>query len=589
MGKDKDARDTGNEKPGFPPGMDPDMFKDPEFLKKPKEEQERIVLEWKANYLRAKRPDLTEDQRQEIMDYEKKMARLMHEQLEKASFMYRHNILWGLSACAALAYSASLATPYLSHMLPTLGGSSFPLAPTSVALLTGFAIRNLPVPAAIAERLYGPRTDGLDSPVDLTKVKPFLFHYLIPGLKVSSDVLKIGIALLGFKLSLYSLLSASMYALPLTALIIYAALKMGYLLGSRFMINWDQSLLISVGTAICGFSAITAMAPVVRASKEHFAIAAATILVYGTFGMLFYPLLAYQLFGGHDEAVGFFLGTAIHDTAQVLAAGMTYSEMFDAPAVVEHATMTKLARNMWMPVVLVNVALNVASNDRAMAASRLAAQVAEERRAKGDNIDVGKVATAAAEASERHPIEPEAMGIRPEHANYVQALLAHTPGFVLVFLGAVTLRSVGDLLASFAMGPLPEAVSAWTNVVNTLGGSVSTGLLMIGMAGFGLSTKLQTLRNVDSRVFYFALLLVGFVTTLSALIAWGVFMPSSSSSSSSSSVAAKASAVAPNTAAAPAVAASPAATLVPPVPARAAEAVPSAAADSSSEAEMKNA
>jgi uncharacterized integral membrane protein (TIGR00698 family) len=110
--------------------------------------------------------------------------------------------------------------------------------------------------------------------------------------------------------------------------------------------------LIAVGTSICGASAIVATSPAINADKEEVAYAIANITIFGIIAMFLYPFMAYYLFSGDELASGLFLGTSIHETAQVAGAGLIYAEQFNSPKTMDIATITKLVRNVSMIIVI---------------------------------------------------------------------------------------------------------------------------------------------------------------------------------------------------------------------------------------------
>ena len=111
-------------------------------------------------------------------------------------------------------------------------------------------------------------------------------------------------------------------------------------------------LLIAVGTGICGNTAIVAIGPVIGAREDETSYAVGCVTLFGMLALLLYPSLAHALFGADARQVGLFLGTAIHDTAQVAGAGLLYAQQYGAPAALDVATVTKLVRNLFMLVVI---------------------------------------------------------------------------------------------------------------------------------------------------------------------------------------------------------------------------------------------
>ena len=110
--------------------------------------------------------------------------------------------------------------------------------------------------------------------------------------------------------------------------------------------------LIAVGTSICGATAIVATAPSIGARDDEVAYSIACITLFGVIAMLVYPFLAHWMFAADPFSSGLFLGTAIHETAQVAGAGLVYQEYFGDPDALNVATVTKLVRNLAMLVVI---------------------------------------------------------------------------------------------------------------------------------------------------------------------------------------------------------------------------------------------
>jgi uncharacterized membrane protein YadS len=91
---------------------------------------------------------------------------------------------------------------------------------------------------------------------------------------------------------------------------------------------------------------------VIGAEEDETSYAVGCITLFGLVALLLYPWLAHFLFGDQSELAGLFLGTAIHDTSQVAGASLMYEQMYDAPAALNAATVTKLVRNVCMLFVI---------------------------------------------------------------------------------------------------------------------------------------------------------------------------------------------------------------------------------------------
>src|SRR5699024_12615314 len=110
--------------------------------------------------------------------------------------------------------------------------------------------------------------------------------------------------------------------------------------------------LIAGGTGICGVTSIIAISTFNKAIDNEIAYGVANITIFGLIGMLFYPYVAYALFGDDPIKVGLFLGTAIHDTAQVTGSALIFGQMYDLEKVIDVATVTKLTRNLFIIAVI---------------------------------------------------------------------------------------------------------------------------------------------------------------------------------------------------------------------------------------------
>jgi len=115
-----------------------------------------------------------------------------------------------------------------------------------------------------------------------------------------------------------------------------------YALARVFRLPATLSTLLSVGTTICGGSAIAVTAPLIKAKEEETSYAIGTITVWGLLAILLYPKIA-QALGVFDFAFGVFAGTAIHATPQVVGAGFIFSDLAG-----KTATAVKLVRNCFM-------------------------------------------------------------------------------------------------------------------------------------------------------------------------------------------------------------------------------------------------
>jgi uncharacterized integral membrane protein (TIGR00698 family) len=169
------------------------------------------------------------------------------------------------------------------------------------------------------------------------------------GLAFSSkQVLQAAIVVSGFGLSLATVVRTGLGTLPVTLVTIAVALILGRLLGRLLRVDGALRQLVSVGTAICGASAIAAVATVIEPEEGAVPLAIATIFLYNILAVLIFPPLGH-LMHMTQNAFGIWAGTAVNDTSSVVAAGYAYGHQSGA-----EATVVKLARaSLILPLVAV--------------------------------------------------------------------------------------------------------------------------------------------------------------------------------------------------------------------------------------------
>ena len=151
-------------------------------------------------------------------------------------------------------------------------------------------------------------------------------------------ILKLGIICLGIQLKPFEFLKFGTVAIPLIIVCIISVLIVVKLLIKKLKISTRMAYLISIGSTVCGTTAIMATAPIIKANKGEVAYAIANMTVFGIFSMLVYPFFAHIYFNGDPLFTGLFLGTAIHETSQVAAAGLIYDQQFNSPETLNIAT-----------------------------------------------------------------------------------------------------------------------------------------------------------------------------------------------------------------------------------------------------------
>ncbi|HEV2642795.1 MAG TPA: putative sulfate exporter family transporter, partial [Candidatus Elarobacter sp.] len=167
------------------------------------------------------------------------------------------------------------------------------------------------------------------------------------GLAFSArTVLQAAIVVSGFGLSLAVVARTGLSTLPVTLGTITVALVLAPLLGRLLRIGGTLRLLVGVGTAICGASAIAAVSSVIEPEEAEIALAIATVFFYNIVAVLVFPPIGHAL-QLSQEAFGLWAGTAINDTSSVVAAGYAYGREAG-----DHATIVKLTRaTLILPIV----------------------------------------------------------------------------------------------------------------------------------------------------------------------------------------------------------------------------------------------
>ncbi len=221
------------------------------------------------------------------------------------------------------AFLAALAT-YLARFAPILG------APV-IAILLGVAIRSF------------------------RPTHPMFRTGLAFAAKM---VLQGAIVVSGFGISLVSIAQTGLGTLPVTLGTIAVALALAPPLGRILRLDVSLRQLVGVGTAICGASAIAAVASVLEPTEADVALAIATVFLYNIAAVLTFPVLGHAM-GLTQNQFGVWAGTAINDTSSVVAAGFAYGREAGA-----HATIVKLTRATLILPIVAMIALHRARAER---------------------------------------------------------------------------------------------------------------------------------------------------------------------------------------------------------------------------------
>ena len=318
------------------------------------------------------------------------------------------------------------------------------LSPILIAIILGLVIRNtIPLPPKLE-----------------------------PGIKFGlSKLLRLGIILMGIRLSILSVLKIGAAAVGMVFVCIVAGLAITALVAKRLGISEKLATLVAAGTSICGVSAILASAPTIEAEEEEIAYAVGTIIIFGMLATMVYPYMIESVLHLRPAEAGFFLGTSVHDTSQVTASSLIYDQLWahKTPTGLTGADIaitTKLVRNTFMVFVIPFLGYWFARRS------------ARKASAKGLQI-----------------------------AKYI-------PLFVLGYIVVVLLRSLGD----YAFG---TADARWTSVCSFVKTS-ATYLIAIAVSCIGLNTNIRKLTKLGYKPFVCGLIAALSVGAVSWLLVTGL-------------------------------------------------------------------
>jgi uncharacterized integral membrane protein (TIGR00698 family) len=334
-------------------------------------------------------------------------------------------LLPGLLAISSLAWVSFLISDFVGERL--LRFEKSPISPVMIALVLGLSIK-LVIPLA---------------------------EPITPGLKFGvKKVLRLGIILLGIRLTVFDIFKLGAFGVPVVALCIIGALVFTTWINKKFTLPERLGTLIAVGTSICGVTAIVAASPAIDADEEEAAYAITVITIFGLIATIAYPYLADFIFSGQANQVGIFIGTSVHETAQVVGAGQIYADTFSQPRVLDIATISKLVRNVFMAGVIPLMTLYYARK-------------VEDGKFGGKKTSFAKL----------------------------------FPKFIFGFLAMAFLRSLGDLGINehdLAFGLF--GAGSWSTLIGFIK-RIAEFCLVTALAGVGLSTNFKSIKTLGLKPF----------------------------------------------------------------------------------------
>lgn len=293
----------------------------------------------------------------------------------------------------------------------------------------------------------------------------------VPGIKFcSKQVLRWGIILYGFRLTLAQVAAVGGPAIAVDLIVVTVTILGGVGLGRLLRLDRDTALMTSTGSAICGAAAILGAEPVVKCEGYKTAIAVSTVVIFGTLSMFLYPVMYRTglLDGLSDTGVAIYTGSTLHEVAHVAGAGNAMDPT-DTLGIAGTATITKMIRVMMLAPVLVVMSLLLARRRKTVPAA------AAESAAAG----AAGVAVVANGSAARSRIT--------------------IPWFAFGFLAVICLNSLLQYLIGAATVreiPLNGAIEY-----------LDTFLLTMAMTALGTETSLDKFRQAGAKPFVLAGLL----------------------------------------------------------------------------------
>ena len=299
----------------------------------------------------------------------------------------------------------------------------FPMISSAVALFLGIIIA------------VGPGNPFIEKTRKLT---PLLLQISVVGLGAGMDLRVVG--------------KVGAEGIGYTVIGIAFAMILGNLLGRLLKTTADTSLLISVGTAICGGSAIAALAPTIRAKHHEVSVALGTVFMLNAVALVIFPWIGHY-YSLSESQFGLWSALAIHDTSSVVGANLLYG-----PHALAIGTTVKLARALWIVPVTFGIGLWRARNQTT---------TGEKVKAKRPWFILGFVLVAA--------LVTWVPSLQVT-GHYVEWAARRALVLTLFLIGASLSREV---IRSVGVRPFVQGILLWVIVASTTLGAVVTGLIHI--------------------------------------------------------------------------------------------------------------
>lgn len=280
-------------------------------------------------------------------------------------------------------------------------------------------------------------------------------------------LLRLGVVLYGLRLTVQDVGQVGLAGVAIDALVLGSTFALACWVGTRWLgMDRKTAMLIGAGSSICGAAAVMAAEPVVKGRAEQVTVAVATVVVFGTVSIFLYPMLFelnqhFNFIGGAAKGFGIYVGSTIHEVAQVVAAARSIGvEAADT------AVIAKMVRVMMLAPFLIMLSAWLARDE------------------------------ARASAQSNHASRAQPTSGRPPKTKLA------IPGFAIGFVAVVLFNSLGLLSA-----PVQAVIT-----------DIDTGLLAMAMGALGLSTHLSAIRKAGFKPMLLGLTLFVWLVAGGALI-----------------------------------------------------------------------
>lgn len=280
-------------------------------------------------------------------------------------------------------------------------------------------------------------------------------------------LLRLGIVLYGLRLTFQDIARVGFNGVVIDALMLISTFAIALFVGMRLLkLDRDTTILIAAGSSICGAAAVMATEPVIKARAEKVAVAVSTVVAFGTLSMFLYPWL-YQLnlqwhIIGSAADFGIYIGSTVHEVAQVVAAGKSIGQ-----EVADAAVIAKMVRVMMLAPFLIILAVFLSQLAKRTKLSRTASST------PWPTVSTTSTSTRLA-----------------------------IPWFAFIFVAVVGLNS---------LNVLPEHSLVYINDVDTL-------LLAMAMAALGLGTHMSAIRRAGIKPMLLASIMFAWLVIGGALV-----------------------------------------------------------------------